>query len=160
MDYNKVIVVGNLTRDPERKTMPSGDSVCKLAIATNRTWKDKNGQKQTEVEYHNIVVFGKTADSVAQYMKKGSEMLVEGRLKTNSWDKDGSKHYKTEIVAENVRFGSKRDGNNNQGSYQENREIENGGDGQSNHGDAGPVNNDRSTSYGTEPEINVEDIPF
>jgi len=112
MDYNKVIVVGNLTRDVELKTMPSGDSVCNLSIATNRTWKNKNsGEKEQEVEYHNIVIFGKMADSVAQYMTKGSEMLVEGRLKTSSWETDGVKKYKTEIIAENVRFGSKKDGN-------------------------------------------------
>ena len=114
MDYNKAIVVGNLTRDPELKSMPSGGNVCNLAIATNRTWKNNEGQKQTEVEYHNIVIFGKMADTVAQYMTKGSEMLVEGRLKTNSWETDGVKKYKTEIVAENVRFGSNRDNGNEQ----------------------------------------------
>lgn len=117
MDYNRAVVVGNLTRDPDLRTLPSGDSVCKIAIATNRTWKDKNGQKQQEVEYHNVVIFGKMADTVAQYMKKGSEMLAEGRLKTSSWEKDGVKRYSTEIVAENVRFGAKRDGNNQNGGY-------------------------------------------
>jgi single-strand DNA-binding protein len=114
MDYNKAIVVGNLTRDPELKSMPSGDNVVNVAIATNRKWKDKQGQKIEEVEFHNVVIFGKMAETVAQYMTKGSEMLVEGRLKTSSWEQDGVKKYKTEIVAENVKFGSKKE---NSSSY-------------------------------------------
>lgn len=118
MDYNKSIIVGNLTRDPDLRKMPSGDSVCNIAVATNRMWKDKSGEKQQEVEYHNVVIFGKMAEVTAQYMTKGSEVLVEGRLKTSSWETDGVKKYRTEIIAENVRFGSKRDGGGNQSNNQ------------------------------------------
>lgn len=112
MYINKAIVVGNFTRDPELKSLPSGQKVCSFSIATNRTWKDQNGQKQEAVDYHNIACFGKQAEIVAQWMKKGSQIYVEGRMTTRSWDdKDtGKKMYRTEIVAENVQFGSKGSG--------------------------------------------------
>jgi single-strand DNA-binding protein len=112
MYINKAIVVGNLTRDPELKSLPSGSKVCSFSVATNRTWKDQNGQKQEAVDYHNIACFGKQAEVVAQWMKKGSQIYVEGRMTTRSWDdKDtGKKMYRTEIIAENVQFGSKGSG--------------------------------------------------
>jgi single-strand DNA-binding protein len=111
MYINKAIIVGNITRDPELKSLPSGQKVCSFSVATNRTWKDQAGQKQEAVDYHNIACFGKQAEIVAQWMKKGSQIYVEGRLTTRSWDdKDtGKKMYRTEIVAENVQFGPKRD---------------------------------------------------
>lgn len=112
MYLNKVTIIGNLTRDPELKQLPSGIAVCSFSVATNRIWKDKNGAKQEEVEYHNVVTFSRTAENVAKYMSKGSQLLIEGRLKTRSWeDKEtGKKTYRTEVVAENVQFGfSKRD---------------------------------------------------
>lgn len=108
MFYNKAIIIGNITRDPELKALPGGSEVCTFSVATNRVWKDAQGQKKEQVEFHNIVVFGKTAHSVAQYMKKGSQILIEGRLQTRSWDgTDGKKNYRTEIIADNVQFGSK-----------------------------------------------------
>jgi single-strand DNA-binding protein len=107
MYINKAMVYGNLTRDPELKSLPSGSQVCNLSLATNRTWSDKDGKKQEEVQYHNIVLFGKTAENVAKYMKKGSALFVEGRLQTQSWEKDGVKHYRTEIVGETVQFGAR-----------------------------------------------------
>ena len=107
MYLNKAMVYGNLTRDPEMKVLPSGQNVTSMSIATNRTWNDKDGRKQEETEYHNIVVFGKTAENCAKYLTKGSGVYVEGRLQTSSWDKDGLKMYRTEIVAEAVQFGSK-----------------------------------------------------
>lgn len=107
MNYNKVIVVGNVTRDPELKALPSGIKVATLSIATNRYWT-KDGQKQEEVEFHNITLFGTLAENVATYMKRGSSLLVEGRLQTRSWDKDGVKHYRTEIIGEQVQFGSNK----------------------------------------------------
>lgn len=112
MYINKAIIVGNLTRDPELKSLPSGQKVCSFSVATNRTWKDANGAKQEAVDYHNIACFGKQADIVATWMKKGSQIYVEGRLTTRSWDdKDsGKKMYRTEIIAENVQFGSKGGG--------------------------------------------------
>ena len=109
MYLNKAIIIGNLTRDPELKSLPSGEKVCNFSVATNRTWKDKDGNRQESAEFHNVVVFGKQAETTAQYMKKGSQILVEGRIQTRSWDdKDsGEKKYKTEIVAENIQFGNK-----------------------------------------------------
>ena len=101
--------MGNLTRDPELKTLPSGSSVSNFGIATNRVWKNQQGEKQEEVQFHNIVVFGKQADTVSQYLKKGSSVLVEGRLQTRNWDaQDGTKKSKTEIVAERVQFGPRK----------------------------------------------------
>lgn len=112
MYINKAIIVGNIVRDPELKSLPSGQKVCSFSVATNRSWKDQNGQKQEAVDYHNVVCFGKQAEIVAQWMKKGSQIYVEGRMTTRSWDdKDTSKKmYRTEVVAENVQFGPKRDG--------------------------------------------------
>jgi len=101
--------MGNLTKDPELKTLPSGSSVANFGIATNRVWKNQQGEKQEEVQFHNIVVFGKQADTVSQYLKKGSSVLVEGRLQTRNWEaQDGTKRTKTEIVAERVQFGPRR----------------------------------------------------
>lgn len=101
--------MGNLTRDPELKTLPSGSSVSNFGIATNRVWRNQQGEKQEEVQFHNIVVFGKQADTVSQYLKKGSSVFVEGRLQTRNWDaQDGTKKSKTEIVAERVQFGPRK----------------------------------------------------
>ncbi len=105
MYLNKVMIIGNLTRDPELKALPSGTNVANFSLATNRVWKDKDGNKQEEVEFHNIVVFGKQAETSAQYLKKGQSALVEGRLQTRSWEADGVKKYKTEIIADRVQFG-------------------------------------------------------
>jgi single-strand DNA-binding protein len=107
MYLNEAMVYGNLTRDPEMKALPSGQSVTSMSIATNRTYKDKDGKQQEEVEYHNVVVWGKQAESCAKYLTKGSGVLVEGRLQTRNWEKDGVKQYRTEIVAERVQFGAK-----------------------------------------------------
>lgn len=107
MYLNKAIIVGNLTRDPELKSLPSGMTVCQFSMATNRVWKDKNGAKQESADFHNIVVFGRTAESVAKFMKKGSQIMVEGRIQTRSWEDktSGEKKYRTEIVADSVQFG-------------------------------------------------------
>ncbi len=106
MNLNKVFLVGNLTRDPELRNLPSGIPVVSFGIATNRVWKDKQGQKQEDAQFHNIVVFGRQAEIVNQYLTKGSLILVEGRIQTRSWDgKDGSKQYRTEIVGETIQFG-------------------------------------------------------
>jgi len=108
MYLNKAMIVGNLTRDPEMKALPSGQNVTSFSLATNRVWNDKDGNKQEAADYHNIIVFGKQAESVAKYLTKGSQALVEGRLQTRSWEKDGQKMYRTEIVADRVQFGSKK----------------------------------------------------
>ena len=109
MYLNKAIIIGNLTRDPELKSLPSGIKVCSFSLATNRVWKDQNGARQEATDYHNVVVFGRQAETVAQYMKKGSSMLVEGRMQTRSWDdkETGQKKSRTEVVAEKTQFGPK-----------------------------------------------------
>lgn len=105
MYLNKVFLYGNLTRDPEMRALPSGQQVASFALATNRTYKDKEGQKKETVEFHNIVAFGRLADLIGQYMKKGRPMFVEGRMQTRSWETDGKKNYRTEVVVENFQFG-------------------------------------------------------
>ncbi|MDO8523382.1 MAG: single-stranded DNA-binding protein [bacterium] len=112
MNLNKVFLIGNLTRDPELKNIPSGQAICQIGIATNRNYTDKAGQKQQQVEFHNVVFWGKLAELVAKYMKKGQMLYVEGRLQTRSWDDkaSGQKRYKTEIVGENMQFGPRLGG--------------------------------------------------
>src|SRR4051812_33582395 len=110
MYLNKAIVYGNLTRDPELKSLPSGMQVTTFSLATNRVWK-KEGAKQETTDYHNVVVFGRQAETVAQYLKKGSSALVDGRMQTRSWEgADGKKNYRTEIVADRVQFGPRGGG--------------------------------------------------
>lgn len=112
MYFNRAIIIGNLTRDPELRSLPSGVQIATLGIATNRVWKDKSGAKQESADYHNVVVFGRQAETSAQYLRKGANVLVEGRMQTRSWDApDGTKKYRTEIVADRIQFGPKKDGN-------------------------------------------------
>ncbi|MBI4160088.1 single-stranded DNA-binding protein [Candidatus Wolfebacteria bacterium] len=106
MNLNKVFLIGNLTRDPELRTLPSGAAVASFGIATNRVWKNQQGGQQKDTQFHNIVVFGRQAEIASQYLAKGSMAHIEGRLQTRSWDgKDGSKQSRTEIVAERIQFG-------------------------------------------------------
>ncbi len=101
---NNVQVIGNLTRDPEVRQTPNGQTVATIGVATNRKWTNKQtNEKQEEVEFHNIVVWGKLAEICQQYIKKGAKVYFQGRLKTRNWeDPDGKKNYRTEIVAENM----------------------------------------------------------
>lgn len=112
MYLNKAIIVGNLTRDPELTAIPSGQKICKFSVATNRVWKDKSGAKQEATNYHNIVVWGRQAETSAQYLKKGQQVMIEGRIETRSWDDktSGEKKYRTEIIADRVQFGAKSGG--------------------------------------------------
>ena len=105
MYLNKVQLYGNLTRDPELKALPSGQQVANFAIATNRTFKNKEGAKQEQTEFHNVVAFGRTAEVIGQYLKKGRPIFVEGRIQTRSWEAEGKKNYRTEIIVENFQFG-------------------------------------------------------
>lgn len=150
MYLNKVILVGNLTRDPELKSLPSGGKVTSFALATNRVWKDKNGQKQESADYHNIVVFGRQAETSAQYLTKGQQVMIEGRLQTRSWDgQDGKKNYRTEIVADRVQFGG-RTGSPTSGKSSDQSS------GQENDSKGGSVD----TIEYPDDDINPEDIPF
>ncbi len=102
--FNQAIVMGNLTRDPELRTTPSGQSVASFAVATNRTWTDNSGERKDAVEYHEIVAWGKLGELANQYLSKGRKVMVVGRLQTQSWEKDGVKRQRTEIVASDVNF--------------------------------------------------------
>jgi single-strand DNA-binding protein len=109
MNINKVLIAGNITKDIELKALPSGKSVVSFSLASNRTWKDANGEKQEQAEFHNIVAFGTQADTIKQYCVKGQNLFVEGRLQTRSWEDNDTKKklYRTEIVLENFQFGQK-----------------------------------------------------
>jgi len=151
MYLNKAIIVGNLTRDPELKALPSGMSVCSFSVATNRVWKDQAGAKQESTDYHNIVVFGRQAETANQYLKKGQNVMIEGRIQTRSWDNQaGQKQYRTEIVADRVQFGAKTGGTpgftgNTSSSVPSS--------------DSAPADDMGQIDY-PEDEINPDDIPF
>ena len=148
MYINKAIIYGNLTRDPELKSLPSGSTVVNFSVATNHTWKDKSGQKQDSVEYHNVVAFGRTAETVNQYMKKGSGIYVEGRIQTRSWDGvDGKKNYRTEIIADRVQFGPKKENVSRESSTISTKE------------DSQEMPPTDTIDY-PETNVNIDDIPF
>lgn len=149
MYLNKAIIVGNLTRDPELKALPSGVSVCSFSVATNKV-TTKDGVKNEKTEYHNIIAFGKTGQNIATYMKKGNQIMIEGEIQTRNWeDKNGVKQYRTEILATNVQFGSKNSttGQNNANMTTSDQE----------QGDYG---NGVDSVILPESDINPEDIPF
>jgi len=151
MYLNKAMIYGNLTRDPEMKVTPGGIQVCSFSVATNRSYNDRDGKRQESVDYHNITVFGKTAENCAKYLTKGASAYVEGSLRTSSWEKDGVKQYRTEIIADRVQFGPKSTGAGAGAST-------GGGSStaeQSSKGGGAPV----LPEYPTE-DINPEDIPF
>jgi len=111
MNVNKVILVGRLTRDPEIRSTASGQSVASISLANNRFWKDKNGQRQEKTSFHNVVLWGRLAEIAGQYLTKGQEAYIEGRLETRQYTaKDGTNRYVTEIIAENMQLGAKPQG--------------------------------------------------
>ncbi len=155
MYLNKAIIIGNLTRDPETKALPSGIKVATLGVATNRVWKDKSGAKQESTDYHNVVVFGRQAETVSQYLKKGSSLLVEGRLQTRSWDgTDGQKRYRTEIVADRIQFGQRSGGQSG------GQNTSSGSQTKSDSQDDNSKDIPSDTIEYPQDEINPDDIPF
>ena len=111
MNLNKAFILGNLTRDPELRQTPSGQAVCNFGVATNSFYNDNLGQRQQQTEFHNVVAWGRQAETINQYLKKGSLILVEGRIQTRSWvDQQQVKHWRTEVVAERIQLGPRRDG--------------------------------------------------
>lgn len=154
MYLNKAFVIGNLTRDPELKALPSGSKVCSFSVATNRIYKDKDGNKQENVEYHNIVVFGRTAELAYQYLKKGSQALIEGRLQTRSWESEGQKKYRTEIIADTVQFGNRPTNSSGQSDKSDDSKKST-----NTPADAKSGSPSETIEYPTE-EINPNDIPF
>lgn len=152
MYLNKVLLYGNMTKDPEVRALPSGIKVASFSLATNRTYKDKNGVKQEKTDFHNVVVFGKQAELIEQYMKKGNPLFVEGRIETRSWDgADGKKNYRTEIIVENFQFGPKASGMGG-GSFQPRSDAPK-------KETSTPKDTGSEIQY-PEEEINIEDIPF
>ncbi len=150
MNLNKVILVGRLTRDPEAKSLPNGQQIAKFGLATSRFFNDKNGQRQEQAEFHNITFFGKTADVVAQYLKKGSMVLVEGRLQTGSWqDSEGNKRSRTEIIGEKMQLGPKPSSSSSQSNegYQKQQDQQ--------KEEIPTIQEDKD-----EEEIDIKDIPF
>ncbi len=169
MYINKAMIYGNLTRDPEMRALPGGGQVASFSIATNRVYKKADGSKAEQVEYHNIVVFGRTAELVAQYLRKGSPAFIEGRLQTRSWDGEKGKQYRTEIVAETVQFGPKSGMSGATGGT-----ASSGGSACDSRGSDAPSYN-QDSDYGTpaspraakedsidypQEDINPDDIPF
>lgn len=107
---NKVIVLGNLGKDPDLRHLPNGDAVCNFSLATTESWKDKEGNKQDKTEWHNVVIFRKLAEIAGEYLKKGRPVYIEGRLQTRKWqDKEGKDRYTTEIVADQMQMLGSRD---------------------------------------------------
>ncbi len=113
MSLNKVMLIGNLGKDPELRFTPSGNGVCELRVATSESWKDKNGQRQERTEWHRVVVWGKQAESCGQYLNKGRQVFIEGSIRSRQYDdKEGQKRYITEVIAQRVQFlgGGRGDG--------------------------------------------------
>ena len=146
MYLNKAMIFGNLTRDPEMKALPSGMQVCSFSVATNRTYTDRDGKKQESTDYHNVVAFGKQAEVISKYLTKGRGVYVEGRMQTRSWEKDGQKQYRTEIIMDRFEFGPSTGGGSAPSAGASTGGSQN---------NSAPVLPD----YPSE-EINPEDIPF
>lgn len=152
MNLNKVMIIGNLTRDPEVRTTPQGATVASFSVATNMTWKDAAGAKQEKVEFHNIVAWRGLADVCGKYLHKGSKVYVEGRLQTRDWaGQDGVKRYRTEIVMENMEMLDRK-GAATGGAPSEGEQPARHDDGSQPSPAAGEET--------IEEEIKVEDIPF
>lgn len=153
MYLNKAFIIGNLTRDPEVRMTPGGVPVASFGVATNRVWKDQQGQKREDAQFHNIVVFGRQADVAKQYLAKGSTVYIEGRIQTTSWDaQDGTKKYRTEIVTERLQLGGRRgDAAGQQQQSGEQQKEKNAED---------TKKNDEMPVIDIEGDINPDDIPF
>jgi single-strand DNA-binding protein len=151
--FNKVILMGNLTRDPEVRTTPGGQSVANFSLAVNRTWKGADGNQQEAVSYIDCVAWGRTGEVIAQYVQKGRPILVSGRLDQRSWEQDGNKRSKVEVVVEDFNFvgGAGGDG----GSYQ------GGGSSPASSGSSSKKKDDvQIEDIKDDEEINLDDIPF
>ncbi len=145
---NKAMIIGNLTRDPELRQTTTGKSVCTIGVATNQVWNDASGNKQEQVEFHNVVAWGKLAEICSQYLAKGRKVYFDGRLQTRDWEgKDGVRRYRTEIVAENMIMLDKAGASAGAGGVAPAPSFE----------PAAPAN---EPAVNPDDEIKVEDIPF
>lgn len=162
MNVNKVIIVGRLTRDPDMRTTPTGQSVATLGMATNNYWTDKTGQKQERTEFHTVVLWGKLAEVAGQYLTKGQECFVEGRLQSRSYtDKQGQERKVTEIIGENMQLGARAQGSGQGGGYQQAAGASRGTDRPAAAPASAPVEEEIPTiNIDDEKEIRIEDVPF
>ena len=165
MNLNKVFILGNLTRDPELRQTQGGQNVCSFGVATNRRFTDKSGAKQEQVEFHNLVAWGRQAEIIAQYLHKGSMVLVEGRLQTRSWqDAQGVKHWKTEVIVDQMQMGPRTGGERNEGMRPTGMGMRNNDDQESQQtsgeqrGPEAPLPTIELSQDGD--EIDIKDIPF
>lgn len=159
-DLNKVMLIGHLTQDPEIRTTPTGQSVATFSVATNRQWKDAQGQLQSQTEYHNIVAWRKLADVAHQYLRKGRQVFVEGYLQTRSWvgQQDNVKRYRTEIIADSIIFlGSPTGAREQQTEAAPSTATEVPS---TPNGAAGSPAQPKAPAAAAEEEIRIEDIPF
>ena len=158
--FNKVILMGNLTRDPETRTTPSGQSVTSFGLAVNRTWRGADGSNQESVSYIDCVAWGKTGEVMAQYLQKGRPVLVSGRLEQRSWEKDGQKHSKVEVIIEDFNFVGGGQGGQGGGGFGGSNAGGSSSNSSSNSASsASPKKDDVVDDIGDEP-INLDDIPF
>ena len=162
---NKVILVGNLGNDPETRFMPNGNQVTNISIATSESWKDKqSGQQQERTEWHRIVFFNRLAEIAGEYLKKGSKVYIEGALRTRQWDKEGKKHYSTEIIANEMQMLDGRNDGGMGGGFNQNNQPPNAGGGSSEFGSGGGRGNGSQGGSqdfsATPPEAFDDDIPF
>lgn len=127
MNINKVILAGNITKDLELKMTPNGVGILQFTLAINRSWKDKDGQKQEQTEFSNCVIFGKQAETLSTYAVKGQNLLVEGRLQTDKWEKEGQTHYSTKIIVESFQFGDKPNSVRAENKIEDKMEVETSG---------------------------------
>jgi len=154
---NKVIIVGNLGRDPETRYMPDGGAITNISVATTDKWKDKNGEMQEKTEWHRVAFFGKLAEIAGEYLKKGSQVYVEGRLQTRKWqDKDGADKYTTEIVANQMQMLGSRQGMGGGRGAEAPESAEGGG---SSGGGSRPASKPAAKSGGKFDDFE-DDIPF
>ncbi|HUC86879.1 MAG TPA: single-stranded DNA-binding protein [Candidatus Saccharimonadales bacterium] len=156
--FNQAIVMGNLTRDPELRTTPSGQSVASFAVATNRSWVDGSGERKEAVEYHEIVAWGKLGELANQYLSKGRKVMVVGRLQTQSWEKDGVKRQRTEIVASDINFLD-RPGEGG-GDYTPNTESVSSDKAATESKPAKPKKDVVIEDLGDDEPVNLDEIPF
>lgn len=163
---NKVILVGNLGRDPEVRFMPNGEAVCNFSIATTDSWKDKAGAKQERTEWHNIVMYRKLAEIAGEYLKKGRPVYVEGRLQTRKWQtKEGQDRYSTEIIADQMQMLGGRDSGGSNASYDGGVDQSNGAEDNYNQAPvrqsaAKPTETAKPVSTGSGFDDFDDDIPF
>jgi len=156
---NKVILVGNLGADPELKYTPSSRALCNLRIATTEVFKDKGGQRQEKTEWHRVTVWGDQAENCSKYLAKGRSVYIEGRLQTRSYDKDGQKHYATDVVADRVVFLGSGGGGGGGGGGGESGGFRRGGGGAGGPGRPEPGAPSDDGDMGG-PPISDDDIPF